>query len=287
MRRSQTDAEHAEAVARRLAILGAELSALRGDDEPTRVRGEVPAPVTIPVPGRHASRRPRSSRLQAWRERWPWVAGLGAVHVAVVATIAAIGVGVAAWMTLSARAQPEPVPELKAASTPLVTVPSSPVPQGTGPSSATGVTVGEGRSEVTVDVAGKVRRPGIVVLPAGSRVVDALEEAGGARRGVDLTSINLARVLVDGEQILVGVDAPTGVGGSLGALGTVAPGGLVNINTADQVALETLPGVGPVTAGAIIGWRSEHGGFGAVDELLEVDGIGEATLARLAPLVTI
>ncbi|MCD6639398.1 MAG: ComEA family DNA-binding protein [Nocardioides sp.] len=290
MRRSQTDAEHAEAVARRLAILGAELSALRGDEEPTRLRGEAsPAPVTIPVPGRHASRRPRAAWRQAWGERWPWVTGLGPVHVAVVVTIAAIGVGVAAWMTVSARAQPEAVPELRAASTPLVTVPTAPATDGSVASSpSTGsVLPTEGRSEVTVDVAGKVRRPGIVVLPAGSRVVDALEEAGGARRGVDLTSINLARVLVDGEQILVGVDVPAGVGGSLGAPGTVAPAGLVNINTADQVTLETLPGVGPVTAAAIIGWRSEHGGFGSVDELLEVDGIGEATLAKLAPLVTI
>ena len=137
-----------------------------------------------------------------------------------------------------------------------------------------------------VDVAGKVRRPGIAVLPPGSRVVDALKAAGGARSGVDLTSLNLARPLVDGEQILVGVAPAAGVAGSLGSP-TPSGGTLVNLNTADQPTLETLPGVGPVTAEAILAWRTDNGGFSSVDELLEVDGIGEATLADLAPLVTL
>ena len=137
-------------------------------------------------------------------------------------------------------------------------------------------------------MAGKVRSPGIAVLPPGSRVVDALEAAGGARRGVDLTSLNLARPLVDGEQILVGVTAPAGVPATVGDPGSATTAGaLVNLNTADPPTLETLPGVGPVTAGAIISWRDQHGGFSAVEELLEVDGIGDATLAQIAPHVTI
>ncbi|UUZ58485.1 ComEA family DNA-binding protein [Nocardioides sp. B-3] len=98
----------------------------------------------------------------------------------------------------------------------------------------------------------------------------------------------LARPLVDGEQIPVGVPVPTGVVGSLGATpGPGQAGPLVNLNSADLAALETLPGVGPVTAGAIVAWRTEHGGFTAVEELLEVDGIGDATLAEIAPHVTI
>jgi competence protein ComEA len=103
---------------------------------------------------------------------------------------------------------------------------------------------------------------------------------------VDLASLNLARPVVDGEQILVGVAPAPGVAGTLGSS---APTGetLVNLNSADQPTLETLPGVGPVTAEAILAWRTEHGGFTSVDELLEVDGIGEATLADLAPLVTL
>ena len=104
--------------------------------------------------------------------------------------------------------------------------------------------------------------------------------------GVDLTALNLARPVVDGEQILVGVAPPAGVAGTIDA---PVPGGeaLVNLNTADQAGLETLPGVGPVTAESIIAWRTDNGGFTSVDELLEVDGIGEATLEDLAPLVTL
>jgi competence protein ComEA len=120
-------------------------------------------------------------------------------------------------------------------------------------------------------------------------VVDAVEAAGGARRGVDLATLNLARPLVDGEQILVGVSVPTGVAGSLGSAHVAAgeSGVLVNLNSADLAALETLPGVGPVTAQAIVDWRTENGGFTRVEELLEVDGIGDATLADIAPHVTI
>uniref|UniRef100_UPI0016042D48 ComEA family DNA-binding protein n=1 Tax=Nocardioides pelophilus TaxID=2172019 RepID=UPI0016042D48 len=132
--------------------------------------------------------------------------------------------------------------------------------------------------------------PGIVVLDAGARVVDALAAAGGERTGVDLSSLNLARVLVDGEQIVVG--APRGTVPAVPAVpgGTAPPGApvaLVNLNTASQAELETLPDVGPVTALAILAWREAHGGFTSVDELLEVDGIGEATLSNLAPYVTV
>jgi competence protein ComEA len=157
---------------------------------------------------------------------------------------------------------------------------------------------GAAPTEVVVDVAGRVRRPGIVRLPVGARVVDALEAAGGARPRVDLRSVNLARLLVDGEQVLVGVPPPAGVAASAAVPGapdpaagttggTAAPPPLVNINTADLALLDTLPGVGPVTAEAIIGWRTDNGGFTAVDDLLDVSGIGEATLAELAPLVTV
>lgn len=149
-------------------------------------------------------------------------------------------------------------------------------------------------SEVVVHVAGKVKRPGIVVLPAGSRVADAIDRAGGARRGVETSSLNLARVLVDGEQVLVGEKPAAGVPGVPAAAGSVAAPGpaaagaaLVNVNTAAQAELETLPGVGPVMASAIIEWRTTHGGFASVGDLLEVKGIGEATLSRLTPLVTL
>ena len=152
---------------------------------------------------------------------------------------------------------------------------------------ATGASPGGGE-DVTVDVAGKVRRPGVTTLPAGSRVADALEKAGGARGRVDLSTLNLARILVDGEQILVGRAAPAG--GMAAGASTAAPdptGALVNINTATSEQLDTLPGVGPVTAQKILDWRAAHGAFSSVDELLEIDGIGDKTLAELAPHVTL
>ncbi|WP_107706100.1 ComEA family DNA-binding protein [Nocardioides allogilvus] len=291
--RSTTSDEHAEAVSRRLATLSAELAAVRRDPpvahrhtqlrglhpEPPPDLGEVPL---VPVPGRHSSRGPVHGLVSRLH--------LTGAHVAVISIVVAVAVAVASW--LAVRSDPEPVPALAPVSEPLVS--TSPVPPGSpasippGPATGTATGTATGPAEVTVDVAGKVRSPGIAVLPPGSRVVDAVEAAGGARRGVDLASLNLARPLVDGEQILVGLPVPAGVVGSLGATpGPGQTGPLVNLNTADPVTLETLPGVGPVTAGAIVSWRTEHGGFTAVEELLEVDGIGDATLAEIAPHVTI
>lgn len=279
MRRSQSSSEHAEAVSQRLATLSAELAAVRGEADHgaesahTRVRDrgeEAPAPVVLPVSGRHASRRLRVGGLQ-----------LGPVHLAVVAVVAAVAVGLAAWWAVRDQAEAVPLaPGGPPSSTPSPLVAVSPTADSDAPSAS---------AELVVDVAGKVRRPGIAVLPAGSRVVDALEAAGGPRPGADLTSLNLARPVVDGEQILVGVAPAAGVAGTLGSPGAPASPGesLVNLNTADQATLETLPGVGPVTAESILAWRTDNGGFTSVDELLEVDGIGEATLADLAPLVTL
>lgn len=289
MRRSQSSSEHAEAVSRRLATLSAELAAVRGEPEgapgapgegPThtriRDRGEPPAPVVLPVPGRHASRRLRVGGLQ-----------LGPIHLAVVAMVAALAVGLAAWWAVRDQAEAVPLaPATPAGASPLAALPGAEAEEPTAGSSPTAAAGPSSAAEVVVDVAGKVRRPGIAVLPPGSRVVDAIEAAGGARRGVDLSTLNLARVVVDGEQILVGAAPAAGVAGSVGAP-AAGDGALVNLNSADQAALESLPGVGPVTAEAILAWRTEHGTFTSVDELLEVDGIGEATLADIAPHVTL
>lgn len=323
MRRSPTSSEHADALSRRLATLSAELAAVRGEQhaadapgpaEPwdpavevplhTRVRDRdgapsgpappaaVPPPVVLPVPGRHASRRlrPGGAGLRGL--------ALGPRHLAVVGLLAALALGWAAWSSLGGRAEVVPLTSAPpgaatdaASPEPLAPVAGTPASDAA-PSSATEVpgttpgTASGAAADLVVDVAGKVRRPGIVVLAAGARVVDAIEAAGGVRPGVELTSLNLARPVVDGEQILVGVRPEPGLAGTLDA--TVPAGGvLVNLNTADEAALDTLPGVGPVTAGAILAWRDAHGGFTAVEELLEVDGIGPATLDELAPLVTL
>lgn len=152
-----------------------------------------------------------------------------------------------------------------------------------------------GGAVVVVHVVGMVRRPGLQRLPPGSRVADAVAAAGGALRGADLAAVNLARPLVDGEQVRVpkpgevlgppGGSPVGGVGGGGGG-GAGAAGAKVALNTADLSALDGLPGVGPVLAQRILDWRSEHGRFTSVDELGEVSGIGEKLLARLRPLVT-
>jgi competence protein ComEA len=137
-------------------------------------------------------------------------------------------------------------------------------------------------SEVVVHVAGLVRRPGLVRLPSGSRVADAVAAAGGVTRTRAADSVNLARVLVDGEQIVVG----SGVAAS--GTGTApATAGPTDLNTADATALELLPGIGPVLAGRIIAWRTANGPFRSIDELGEVSGIGDAILALLRPVVRV
>lgn len=234
--------------------------------------------------------RPRHLRtLQGDHGRWSVT-----THHLTVAALAVVALVIAvAWWSLrsvphtdsvelsSSRSTPSssPAPPTTVSPTRL---PASPDPPGS-PAS-----VGP-PSRLVVDVAGKVRRPGIVELPAGARVVDALSAAGGAKPGVSLTSLNLARLLVDGEQIVVGVEVP--FGGSLppstGAIPgipstTVPP---VNLNTATAEQLDTLPGVGPVTSQAILAFRTDNGPFTSVEELLEVSGIGDATLADLRPYV--
>lgn len=257
---------------------------------------EVPVRVVVvPEPGRHArdGRPPAlpsrwaAALVAAWAERVPeQLRGrirLTSAHLGLVAFLVAGGLAVTAWTTLRSAPSTSPVPvaHTSAGPTPTSSGGSLATPAGTGSPGATG--------SVVVDVAGKVLRPGVATLPAGSRVVDALRHAGGARPGVDLSALNLARVLLDGEQVLVGLPGAAAPGTAPGtAPGPGPPAATkVNLNTATLEQLDGLPGVGPVTAQKILGWRTEHGSFTAVDELLEVDGIGEKTLAELAPHVTL
>ncbi|MEU2245660.1 ComEA family DNA-binding protein [Streptomyces sp. NPDC019224] len=137
--------------------------------------------------------------------------------------------------------------------------------------------------QIVVDVSGKVRSPGLRRLPSGSRVDDALTAAGGARPGTDLAGLNRARVLMDGEQIVVG--GPSAPDPAAGGPAAAGGGGPVSLNTATADQLEGLPGVGPVLAQHIVEYRTQHGGFRSVDELREVNGIGDRRFADLRPLV--
>ncbi|WP_420907390.1 helix-hairpin-helix domain-containing protein [Streptomyces scabichelini] len=200
----------------------------------------------------------------------------------------------------SGRTQPVRAPEVVRAA------PSAPYEEAAvapGSSAAARDPVGAAGTAIVVDVSGKVREPGIHRLPAGSRVADALRAAGGVRPGTDTAGLNRARLLVDGEQVVVGappvaagsaVAGGTGAtgGGATGTTGAVGSGGAaagaaapVALNTATLEQLDTLPGVGPVLAQHIIDYRTQHGGFRSVDELREVNGIGDRRFADLQNLV--
>ena len=197
-------------------------------------------------------------------------------HVRVLITIAVAAGVLLTWWLLSERP--------RTSSPDAVTLSS-----GTAPSAGARVPSGSpatAAGELVIDVEGKVKHPGIITLPAGSRVHEAVAKAGGLRGKVDTSTLNLARVLTDGEQILVGVEPVTAApaGGSSGSPGP--QGGRISLGSATLEQLDTLPGIGPVTAQAIIDYRTEHGRFTSVDDLLDVKGIGEATLADIRDRVT-
>lgn len=180
-----------------------------------------------------------------------------------------------------------PMPGIGAAASPTPGSPSAT------PSASQGI--------VVVDVTGWVRQPGVYDFSQGDRVVDAIRKAGGAKPGADLTSINLAAVLTDAEQIVVGREH--GAGGLVSAVGTGgaagtgtattgggasgASGGLVNVNTGTLDELETLPGIGPALGQRIIDYRTQHGPFHSVQDLLNVSGIGDSRLADIKSKVTV
>jgi len=194
---------------------------------------------------------------------------IDAAHVRVLVTIAVAAGVLLTWWLLSERPRTSSPDAVTLAATP-----GSASPSGADPSAA---------GELVIDVEGKVKNPGIVTLPAGSRVHEAIAEAGGVRGKVDTSRLNMARVLTDGEQILVGVEpAP----GDPAAGEASATGARISLASATLEQLDTLPGIGPVTAQAILDHRSEHGPFTSVDDLLDVKGIGEATLADIRDQVT-
>ena len=146
---------------------------------------------------------------------------------------------------------------------------------------------------LTVDVAGRVNKPGVYIVPMGSRVVDAIRIAGGSTKTADLDAINLAVPLSDGQQIYVPAVGEKVPGGQAGPIPDAHSGGQgqglslpVNINTADLATLDLLPGVGPATAAAIVAFRDQHGQFSSIEGLQDVPGIGPAKFAALRDMVT-
>ncbi|WP_448059883.1 ComEA family DNA-binding protein [Cellulomonas hominis] len=283
------------------------------------------------VPGRAAEEiEPPARRPRPGRSRWRWAVGIRLAWAAVSVVGLLVGAVALRAVAVSDAAVPVALPTIAAGATGVM----SPVP-GTGadgvlpatdpargplptvdPAAARGPTV-------IVHVVGQVAQPGVVELPAGARVADAVAAAGGAGPEADLAVLNLARLLVDGEQVVVPrpgeeipigevagaaggawVGAAAGAGGGAGGSGAGAGGdgrggsvsgagladrsaSLLDLNSADRTALDALPGIGPVLAERIVAWRAEHGRFASVDELEQVPGIGPAVLSRLRDLVRV
>lgn len=221
---------------------------------------------------------------------------VGAILI-VAAVLGVLGVRLA---MASAAARPVSVGAASGASTPAVSASTeASSPRGSPTRAATGTATAGVSSPASallvVYVSGRVRHPGVVRLATGLRVQDALKAAGGALPRSDLTSINLAQPLADGEQIMVGrvgsgssvSSGGSGVASGGGVGGSGAGGAVVDINTGDVTVLDTLPGVGPVLAQRIVDWRSAHGRFTSVDELDEVSGIGDKLMSEIRPHVRV
>lgn len=218
-----------------------------------RVRALAPTAETDPEPVPELADQP----TQHWRFN-PGSRGFAAIALV---GAAAAGLAVAGFVRSRPHVESAPV----ATTRPVATATPSPTASG-----------------LVVDVIGKVRHPGLVTLPSGSRVADAISAAGGLLPGAQPGLLNLARKLSDGEQVAVGV---AGEGGPSGTSGSAS--GVVDLNAATVDQLDALPGVGPVLAQRIVDWRTAHGGFTTVDQLHEVSGIGDAKFSQLRAHVTV
>ncbi len=268
--------------------------------------------------GRRAVRAPRAARTWGrFAELWipeplrdarvdPGRRGMWILLL--VAAVAAVVTAVGVW-----RDRPEPVPvaapSLAAMAEPSGVEASSgagrAAAKATAPSAEVSGAIVDGSSTqadapggpIVVSVTGLVGKPGIVTLPGGSRVADAIAAAGGAAAQADVTGMNLAAKLADGDSIVVSDTpaapapalsvAPGTAGGSAATGQTLPPGGLIDLNSADEAALDALPGVGPVMAGNIIAWRQANGRFSTVEQLQEITGIGPSRFAQISGLVTV
>ena len=215
--------------------------------------------------GRHRAPGP-AVRLDPGRRgaRSLWIAGLIAALL------------LAGWTWLD-RPRVEPVDDLSPAA-PTASDTATPATPSVGEMADTA-------STVVVSVVGLVARPGLVTLPAGSRVADAVEAAGGLLPEADPASVNLAAVVADGQQIAVGV--PGAAPSPAGTAGDTEPGGPVNLNTATASDLDALPGIGPVLAQRIVSYRDQQGRFTSVEQLDDVPGIGPSIYDQLKTLVTV
>ena len=188
----------------------------------------------------------------------PWLRRSGWAYIAAALVLVA-----AAWRLGGSEGPPGGQPHARAATVPVrVDAPSQP----------TGL----------IHVVGAVRRPGVYPIAPGARVVGAIRKAGGPTRRADLSALNLAATLQDGQQVIVPTRTPPG---APAASGDHPAGGPISLSSADATALDELDGIGPTLAARIVEWRMAHGGFASVDQLLEVPGIGPTRLETLRAAV--
>jgi competence protein ComEA len=264
-------------------------------------------PDAVAQPGRDAEDRDADTDPNSLLPRWlpdgstqhdgGWLAKVradpgraGAIALAAIAAIAVL-------VTIFTLMREEPTPVVSAKLPPVDMASSA--SRGPSPSPSA-----RPNQPVVVSVVGLVHTPGLVTLAPGARIADALTAAGGTTDGADTVGLNMARQVDDGEQIVVGIapvkgqpavlgssvspgSAAPGPSGSPSRPARAAPAAVINLNTATVQQLDTLPGVGPVRAAAIVAWRDANGKFTSVDQLGEVDGIGPGSREKLRPLVRV
>jgi len=279
--RQKVDVELARLISDRLALLLAEQPPRRARG-PGLVQSEEPVPVAAGLATEAAHRE----RVQLSDETGGIVDALppqrfGRMHLGVICALLLLSVMAAGWLLLRAR----PVAVASPGDVVTVATPSQSAASAT-PSMA------KSASKIVVHVLGAVRRPGLVRLPENARVQDAIDAADGLTRQADPGELNLAQLLSDGQQVLIGTARhPAGEVREQPRSGDASSGptaqGALDLNRANQAQLEELPEVGPVTAQAILAWRQEHGRFTRIEELQEVDGIGPKTYGQIAPHVRV
>jgi competence protein ComEA len=274
--RSKADLELARLISDRLALVLAEQPPrrARGPGQASAEESEHPAESALVSDEDGEARVAAETLDELPRERF------SRMHVGVIAVLLALGVIATGWLLLRAR------PVAVASPGEVVTMSTPPDSPPTASASTS-----ERATRLVVHVLGAVRRPGLVRLPEHSRVQDAIDAAGGLTRRADPGELNLAKPLADGQQLVIGTTSdPAGEvrdGRESGAGSGDSATAALDLNHASQPQLEELPGVGPVTAQAILAWRQQNGRFSRIEELQEVDGIGPKTYAQIAPHVRV
>jgi competence protein ComEA len=274
--RRKVDLELARLISDRLALVLAEQPPrrARGPGQASSVESELSPESALDSAEDGRAHVPAQSLDELPQQRF------SRMHVGVISVLLILGLITAGWLLLRARPVAVASPgEVVTISTPVESAP------------AASPTSRERATKLVVHVLGAVRHPGLVKLGENSRVQDAIDAAGGLARRADPGELNLAQPLADGQQLVIGTEGdPAGEvrnGGESGTGSGSSATSALDLNHANQAQLEELPGVGPVTAQAILTWRQQHGRFNRIEELQEVDGIGPKTYAQIAPHVRV